>query len=119
MPFIEISRPACFTHQLEKLIKKYKKSEKSIIKQIDSILNNPFQGNRIPGFGNAHMRKVRIPLKEYGIGRSGGIRIIYIVVEDNNKMLMVAIYTERDYKTENSVQSMIRQNLKSIDSSLL
>ncbi|MGR3175211.1 MAG: hypothetical protein ACUZ8N_11530 [Candidatus Scalindua sp.] len=119
MPFTELDRPACFTNQLEKLIKKYKKSETALIKEVNSILKKPLElGNRIPKFGSDHIRKLRIPLKEYNIGKSGGIRIIYLVDIDTEKVLMVAMYIKSDYKTETSTQSMIRKNLKSIDSAL-
>ncbi len=114
MPLSEIDRPACFNHQLKKLIKKYKNSAKNINKDIDSIVKKPIQGDRIPRFGELHLRKLRIPLKEYKIGKSGGLRLIYLLNITENWIIMIAVYSKTDYKSEHSVQTMIKENLKSI-----
>lgn len=119
MPFIEPTRHECFTRQLDKLISKFKNSKKTIVKQIDSILKKPLSASvRIPGFGELHMRKLRLGLKEYRIGKSGGIRIIYMIDVSNKWILMVSAYFKRDNKTEREIQSMIKENLKSILNSL-
>ena len=95
MPPNEIYYPACFKNQLDKILKKYKNSAESIIGFIKSLAKNPSQGDRIPRFGVVHLRKLRVPLKKYRIGKSGGLRVIYMIGENCNTIFMVAIYFEK------------------------
>lgn len=118
MQFAEKFRPPCFANQLERLLVGFIKSSERVQKYIQSITINPLQGDRIPGFGSLHLRKLRIPLKEYNIGKSGGLRFIFMVNDTNKWVLPIALYFKGDYKTENSVQAMVRENLKSILDSL-
>jgi mRNA-degrading endonuclease RelE of RelBE toxin-antitoxin system len=118
MQFVEKFRPICFANQLERLLVRFVKSSEHIKKHIQSITTNPLQGDRIPGFGSLHLRKSRIPLKGYNIGKSGGLRFIFMVDNPNKWVLPIALYFKGDYKTENSVQAMVKENLKSILDSL-
>lgn len=118
MPFSELPRHACFQNQLDTLTERFKNSKTTIVKHLDILKTDPFKGDRIPGHGNMHMRKLRVPLKEYKIGKRGGLRLVYMIFESNKQLLMVAIYSKRDYKTESSIQNMLRDNLKSILASL-
>lgn len=115
MPFSEISRPDCFTCQLDKLIKKYKNSKEELEKHIKSIVTNPIQGDRILRFQGLHIRKLRMPLKEYKLGKSGGVRVIYMVDTTHKWVLMIAIYSKKSNNSEKAIQTMIKDNLKSID----
>ncbi|MCR4291260.1 MAG: hypothetical protein NUV76_00115 [Candidatus Kuenenia sp.] len=115
MHFNEAQRHNCFSHQLETIVKKFHQSEKSIKGYIKSIPANPFQGVRVPGLGHSfHLRKQRIPLKEYKIGARGGLRIIYLVDESNHLIYFISIYCKNDYKKEAAIVEMIKNNLKSI-----
>ena len=115
MSFSEIDRPTCFIRQLDKLIKKYKRSEEDLQKHINSIAINPIRGDRVPRFQGVHIRKLRIPLKEYKLGKSSGIRVIYMVDITYKWILMVAIYSKKDNNSEKAIQSMIKDNLKLIN----
>lgn len=116
MPFIEPFRAACFEKQYSYLLTdKFPKSKGSIDELINKIITNPLQGDRFPGFGqNTHIRKLRIGLKEYHLSKRDGLRLIWLLNEESKWVLMVAIYYEPEYKREQKIQAMIKENLKSI-----
>ncbi|MBA4348540.1 MAG: hypothetical protein C0415_00925 [Thermodesulfovibrio sp.] len=116
MPFNEPFRATCFTKQYDYLFNsKFPKSKNSVKAIIDGIIINPLQGDRFPGFGqNTHIRKLRIGLKEYHISKRDGLRLIWLLNEDKKWILMVSLYHEREYKREQIIQEMIRDNLRSI-----
>lgn len=108
----------CFSRQLKELLDTYSKSKKDIESDIADIITTPIQGDRVPGFSTLHVRKTRLPLKEYDIGKRGGLRLVYMVNDELKWILMIAIYSKKGYKKESVVQRMVKDNLKSILSSL-
>lgn len=84
MPFIEPFRVPCFNKQYNYLFNgKFSKSKEETDKIIASIIKNPLQGDRFPGFGqNTHIRKLRLGLKEYRLSKRDGLRIIWLLNEE-------------------------------------
>ena len=108
----ECPRHICFENQLKHIIKKYPNSQKSIEKDIRLSLEK-FSGDTIPGFALL-VKKARIALKEYGIGKSNGLRLIYFVNKNTNKIIMVSIYSKAEYHKESDELRIIKNNLKLI-----
>ena len=109
----EVVRTDVFGGDLKAIFKKYKKSSSSIEAFLDSLAENP-QGDRIPGFAEVHLKKARIPLKEYRIGESGGLRLVYLLIPEKFKIVPVHIYSKSAYKGEQKVVANVRRNLRMI-----
>lgn len=116
MPFTEPFRPDCFIKQFDSLFNdKFPKSKDSTQEKIEGLIKNPFQGDRCPGYGQSvHIRKIRHGLKEYKISQRDGLRIIYLLNEQEKWILMVAIYYKKDCTNEQKNAEMMKRNLKLI-----
>lgn len=112
MAFEKKPDPACFERQLKDIIKKFPKSENSIHESIESLSENPMVGDHIPGLRPYHLRKLRLPLKEYGISKRRGLRVVFLII--NKIVLTVTIYYKGDYKSETDSVELIKKNLKEI-----
>lgn len=106
------SHPAPFRRDLKEIIKKFPRSERAITETIDHLAVFPDCGDRIPGFSPLHLYKARIPLKEYGIGKSGGLRIILLVRA--GRVLFVTMYFKGDYRSESAITAKVKTSLKEI-----
>jgi len=114
MRFVELERFPFFTSQLDHIIKKYPLSEKSIKKALSTIISNPSSGDRMPGFGVINVCKLRHGLKEYRVGKSGGLRIIYAVFNNINGIIFISVYHKAEYRHEKDVLAFVRESLKKI-----
>ncbi len=110
----EADYPACFSRILKNLLKKFSRSSNTIINQLDSIYSNPTQGDRMPGFAPLHLRKTRFGLPEYNIGKSGGIRVIWLLHGSEAFPLLISIYFKGDYRSETDVVALVKKNLKDL-----
>jgi len=103
------------------LLESYLRSEKGIQELIFSLQTNPNRGNIYPGFGELTIRKLRIPLPEYRLSSSKGLRFIFLVSKDKNCIVPISIYKKGAFKREYQVKERIKDNLnkilKEIDSS--
>ena len=93
----ELREPNSFTKNLKKLAKKYPKSKNHIRKTINSLKDNPAQGDRYPGFGTLFVRKMRIDLPEHKIGKSKGLRLLHLFIKDKGKVVPLAIYAKKSF----------------------
>lgn len=116
MPFAEPFRATCFNKQYDYLFSgKFHKSKTESDKIIASIISNPIQGVRVPGLGqNTHIRKLRLGLKEYRTSKRDGLRLLWMLNEEKQRVVFIAIYYKCDYKHEQIIQTMIKENLKAI-----
>lgn len=101
-----------FDKDLKEILRAYPHSENSITTAIQTLCSNPAQGDRYPGLGFAEVRKIRIPLKEYNIGKSKGLRIIYFVAGTTCIVLLVYVYQKTAYRGEAEIISEIKKRLK-------
>lgn len=87
-----------FERALKPLVKKYRSLKMDLMEMIESLENNPFQGDEIhPG-----IRKIRIAIKSKGKGKSGGARIItftIVATETEGEVYLLDIYDKSDYST--------------------
>ena len=110
---IEVLRLHSFEAQLKKITKKFKSSKVDIEETINSLASNLDQGDPVQA-GPLHVRKIRIPLKAYSIGKSKGIRLLALVQIDLNRVIPIAIYHKGDINKEGDASKLIREQLKKI-----
>jgi len=67
----------------------------------------------MPRFGGLILKKERIGLKAYKIGKSGGLRFIYLIIEEKRRLISLHIYN-KGYKQEHKKVKEIKSNLKKI-----
>lgn len=82
---------------------------------MENICKNPLVGDRIPGFGDSfHLRKLRLGLKEYKIGASGGVRVVFMVHEEKKLVVPISCYKKGTYKRESQKINAIKESLRDI-----
>jgi hypothetical protein len=70
-------------------------------------------GDRYPGFGDdLIVRKQRIGLPEYKLGRSRGLRVICLFLVHKGKKVPLVIYQKSKAGQENKVKQLIITRLK-------
>jgi hypothetical protein len=107
--------PSPFKKQLDHILGKYPQSRDATLKFIEFIKKSPTtQGDRIPRYGDLHLRKARCGFKEHGISKRDGARIVFIVHEEKRKISLIAIYLHSEYSKEASINEMLKRNLKAI-----
>lgn len=94
-----------FLASQKKALKKYALSEKHVQETIDSLENDPYQGDAWPGFSGHSVRKMRIGLPEYNVSPRQGLRFIYYHSENKDVVFPIILkqkgtYNERDLKRE-------------------
>ncbi len=94
-----------FEKELKQLSKKYKKIGKDLIKFKQEIIKNPKLG--IP-LGN-DCYKIRVPNSSIPTGKSGGFRIITLVKIENDKIILLTIYskTQKENITDEELKSIL------------
>ena len=110
MNYTGISPSATFVNAYEVIKKYYPNSIEQIEDEFAKLLLNPNCGALIRGFHPAQIRKLRIGLKKYQIGKSGGLRLIYLVVASN--IIKLFIYSKRHYEGEEWVYKSVLKSLK-------
>ncbi len=114
MSYSENSPPASFRSKLEAIFKKYPFAQKDIERLLAELISNPLVGDVIPGFSQNQVRKIRIPLKKYGIGKSKGLRLIFLVNPVGKKITKLHIYAKMQYKGEAEVIASVKNALKEL-----
>jgi len=99
-----------YSRRLESLLKKYPKSKTSIeeainIKTPDHTLKNKLRFHPF--------RKLKIPLKEYKITTSRGLRLIYIIA--HKKIWLITIYSKSETNKKQEINRLIATGWKEID----
>jgi len=102
----------CFERQLKEIFKQYPKSEETTRSEIRGLDKNFKPGNRFPGFGLLHVRKIRFPLKEYNLGVSKGLRIIFMLIEEKYTVVPLVIYKKGQMAGESDVINLVKTQLK-------
>lgn len=99
MEFIETS---VFTKQLNECL-----SDKEYTKFQETLIRNPETGPVIKGSGG--LRKVRWKVK--GVGKSGGIRIIYYWEHSDSQILLLLMYRKNIQETLTNNQLKILKKI--------
>lgn len=106
---IEVSVSDDFARQAKRLSKKYPSFKEDYKNFLDSIKENPLQGDEI----TKNIRKIRMAIGSKGKGKSGGARVItFNILTDiqNGHVFFLLIYDKEDASTVkvNVVKQMVR-----------
>ena len=112
---INVSVSSDFAKEAKRLAKNYPSFKQDYKEFLESIKDNPLQGDEI----SKNIRKVRMAIKSKGKGKSGGARIItfnILTQELNGDIILLLIYDKEDASTvkTNVVKEMVR-NIGSAD----
>jgi len=83
-----------FEKKVEKLFKKYKQLPKDLKKLQQILINNPKAGIHI--IKNCY--KIRLENSSIPTGKSGGFRVIYYYIK-NDELFLMTIYSKNDLET--------------------
>lgn len=92
---MKIDAIASFAKDIKALKKKYRSIDSDFEKFIESLLENPLQGD---GLGN-DCYKVRMAIESKNKGKSGGARVITCVKIVNETIYLLSIYDKSSQST--------------------
>ena len=100
-----------FKKQFKRLYKRYRSLEADTDLLVESLLQNPYQGADL-GRG---LRKVRMTISAKGKGKSGGARVITLILaysEEEAEIGLLYIYdkSERESLTDSEFMELLRRN---------
>ena len=106
---ITISVSDDFAKEAKRLAKKYPSFKQDYKVFLESIKNNPLQGDEI----TKNIRKIRMAIKAKGKGKSGGARVItFNILTDieNGQVVFLLLYDKEDASTVkvNVVKQLVR-----------
>ena len=96
--YITVSVSDDFAKEAKRLAKKYHSFKQDYKEFLDSIKENPLQGDEI----TKNIRKIRIAIKSKGKGKSGGARVITFNVltnVENGQVVFLLLYDKEDAST--------------------
>ena len=107
---ITVSVSDDFAKEAKRLAKKYPSFKQDYKEFLESIKNNPLQGDEI----TKNIRKIRMAIKAKGKGKSGGARVItFNVLTDveNGHVIFLLLYDKEDASTVkvNIVKQLVRE----------
>lgn len=83
-----------FKRSLKPLTRRFPHARADVIAVIEEVLHIPSLGVVIPGSGG--VRKLRIRSTDLQRGKSGGFRLLYIVLPDRELICPLCIYAKSD-----------------------
>lgn len=106
---ITVSVTDDFAKEAKRLAKKYPSFKQDYKEFLESIKNNPLQGDEI----TKNIRKIRMAIKAKGKGKSGGARVIIFNVftdVENGHVVFLLLYDKEDASTVkvNVVKQLVR-----------
>ena len=106
---ITVSVSNDFAKEAKRLAKKYSSFKQDYKNLLESIKNNPLQGDEI----TKNIRKIRMAIKAKGKGKSGGARVItFNILTDieNGHVVFLLLYDKEDASTVkvNVVKQLVR-----------
>jgi len=86
--------PDSFKRNLKPLTKRFPNVRADVIAAIEEVLRLPTLGAVVPGSGG--VRKLRIRSTDLKCGKSGGLRLLYIVLSDRELVCPLFVYAKSD-----------------------
>ncbi len=84
-----------FLRRLRQLLKTYPSAIADLVPLIALLKRGETPGDRIPRVKGQPIFKVRVPNRDAQSGKSGGYRVIYYIVTDEQRLLLT-IYSKTD-----------------------
>ena len=100
-----------FDKELKRLAKRYKSLKEDFIHLAKDLINNPTQGVDLGG----GVRKVRMAITSKGKGKSGGARVITLLITHSDTESEIGLHyiydkSERESLTDAELRAIIVQN---------
>ena len=97
-----------FSLKLKKLAKKYNKIKLDLQNLTKILSSNPKSGISL----QYNCYKIRVANSSIPTGKSGGFRIIYYFIDNNNKIFLMTIYskTQKENLSENELLELLKSN---------
>ena len=77
--------------------KNYRQIEEDINSAVQKIAQGHLVGKKIPGLSlKESVYKVRVKNSSANVGKSNGFRIVYYVVEEEQEVYLITIYSKKD-----------------------
>ena len=98
-----------FEREIKKLAKKYPSLKKDFTLFLESLRQNPLQGNSL---GNS-IYKIRFLISSKNTGKSGGARVITFVRITENEIILISIYDKsaRSTITDKEIKERLKRYL--------
>lgn len=106
---LNIKTLSCFDKDVKKLFKKYKQLPRDLKVLKEELSQNPKSGIEL---GNG-CYKIRLANSSIPTGKSGGFRVIYYYIDEDNNLYLMSIYSKNEL--ENIDDKIILQILKEND----
>ena len=81
-----------FKRAFKRLAKKYASFENDFFAIAYELENNPFQGESL----GQNLRKVRLQIASKNKGKSGGARLIILVLQVNQELVFITVYDKSE-----------------------
>lgn len=96
-----------FLKKSKKLSKKYASLKVELMELFEELSENPYLGTSL----GDNRFKIRVAVESKGKGKSGGVRVITYLINENNEIYTVDIYdkSERDSVSDKELNSMIKK----------
>lgn len=104
----EVMAVEYFRRRLKKLIKKYKMEGDDFKSLIETLENNPLEGNAIPRFGNK-IYKIRMGSSNMKRGKRGGFRIIYYISDRVVYLLTIYVKAKKEEVSVKEIKDALRE----------
>ncbi len=101
-----------FAKETKKLAKKYRRIKKDFLPLLEKLEDGQLVGDAVVGFENK-IYKLRVPSSDQKKGKSGGFRVIYYVISNENEIILLTIYAKN--KQSDIKDKDIRDILKKLD----
>ena len=100
-----------FDRQFKKLSKRYKSLVEDVRQLAADLQENPYQGADLGG----GVHKVRMTIASKGKGKSGGARVITVILDYSEEEAEIGLHyiydkTDRETLTDAELQAILRQN---------
>jgi len=97
-----------FKRDFKKLAKKYKKLDDDVKKVILELRENPKAGTYL----QYNCYKIRMVNSSTSTGKSGGFRVIYYFIDEQNNLYLMNIYskTKKENISENELLELLKIN---------
>ena len=92
---LKIVSLAQFTKDVKKLHKKYRRIAEDLKALEQELLSNPKSGIEL----GHHCYKIRLKNSSIPTGKSGGFRVVYYYVDDNNNVYLMTMYAKSDLES--------------------
>ncbi len=95
---ISVSVSGDFAREAKRLAKKYPSFKKDYLDFLESVMQNPLQGDEI----TKNIRRIRMAIKSKGKGKSGGARVItcnILTRQLDGQVVFLLIYDKEDAST--------------------